>query len=339
MVIADSGEGVVCAVFDGHYGPRASEFCRANSVSVFKQALLQKGSAEAPIKKFFQLIEEGWTEHARVLVRRGDWSASMEGTCGLVAHVTPEKLVVGNLGDCRAILVQRETDGSLSALQLTREHNASNPAERERVQKEHPGEDDAVQYVKNSGSWYVRGTLQVSRAIGDLFLKSPEFHDALPAHVKPYVGGELKTPPYVSVTPEVVEHKLEEKDLFLVLATDGLWDELTNKECLESLKGVKVQGQGEGKEGGGPREGPPRGGEGSGKGKQGEQWGWVKQWEDEESNGASKLLWSALRQNPISRRFGIEFLLDLEPGSNRRQVHDDISIVVMWLQPSLRPKA
>jgi pyruvate dehydrogenase phosphatase len=188
------------------------------------------------VDKFFELMEAGWSEYARVLVRRGDWSASLEGSCALISHVTPGRLVLGNLGDCRAILIHDGDDGTLQARQLTHEHNASRPEERKRILSEHKDEPEAVQYISKSGSWYVKGTLQVTRAIGDLFLKDHWFSNALPDHVKPYVGGTLKTPPYVSVSPEVVDVQLTRKDKVLVIASDGLWDELSNDECVEILQ-------------------------------------------------------------------------------------------------------
>ena len=73
---------------------------------------------------FLGLMEAAWTEYARVLVRRGDWSAALEGACALVSHMTPGKLLVGNLGDCRAILIHEDGEGQLQVRQLTREHNA-----------------------------------------------------------------------------------------------------------------------------------------------------------------------------------------------------------------------
>ncbi|EKX43744.1 hypothetical protein GUITHDRAFT_110199 [Guillardia theta CCMP2712] len=235
MVIVKNGEGVVYGVFDGHYGPRASEFCRANTPSLLAQASEGLTASQSIVRRLFQLFENGWIDHSRILIRRGDWSASLEGSCALVAHVTREKVVVGNLGDCRAILISEGEDGKHTAIQVTREHNASNAIEREKILREHPDEVDAVQFVQKSGSWYVKGTLQVSRAIGDLFLKDYEFNKALPDHVRPYVGGELKSPPYVSVSPDFFEIPITKKEKMLVLASDGLWDELTNDECAKIL--------------------------------------------------------------------------------------------------------
>ena len=335
LVVAEGGGGVICAVFDGHYGPRASEFCRQNAGSYFAKAYKAARGSAVYVDRFFELMETGWTDYARVLVRRGDWSASLEGACALIAHVTPGRLQVGNLGDCRAILIQ-ERGGALQARQLTQEHNASRPEERDRILKEHKGEPEAVQYVAKSGSWYVKGTLQVTRAIGDLFLKDLWFSAALPDHVKPYVGGALKTPPYVSVNPDIVQVELTSSDKVLIIASDGLWDELTNDECVAALEGL-IRSRSKGHAamppagpGPGAALGPlPAGPDGT------PTWRvrpeLLKQLEEEEDNAAGKLLWRALNQNPVSNRYGLEYVLSLEPGSARRQIHDDTSILVLWL--------
>eukprot|EP00960_Hanusia_phi_P039046 753712-Hanusia_phi.AAC.9 len=206
MVIEKIGEGVVYGVFDGHYGPRASEYCRANTPSLLAKASEGLSASQSIVRRLFQLFESGWIDHARILIRRGDWSASLEGSCALVAHVARDKVVVGNLGDCRAILISEGDNGKHIAIPVTREHNASNTSERERIMREHPDEADAVQFVQKSGSWYVKGTLQ-----------DYEFNKALPDHVRPYVGGELKSPPYVSVMPDFFEIPIKKKDKMLVL--------------------------------------------------------------------------------------------------------------------------
>ncbi len=57
------------------------------------------------------------------------------------------------------------------------------------------------------GRWRVEGVLAVSRGIGDVKLK-----------------------PFVSCEPEITEKDLEEQDLFIVVASDGLWDVMQNDE-------------------------------------------------------------------------------------------------------------
>ncbi len=48
LVVAEGGGGVVCAVFDGHYGPRASEFCRQNFEAYFAKVRGPQGPCNAP---------------------------------------------------------------------------------------------------------------------------------------------------------------------------------------------------------------------------------------------------------------------------------------------------
>jgi len=330
LVVAEGGGGIVCAVFDGHYGPRAAEFCKQHAESYFAKAFKAARGTTVYLEKIFDLLEGGWSEYARVLVRRGDWSASLEGACSLIAHVTPGRLLVGNLGDCRAVLIQEDDDGNLRAVQLTAEHNASRLPERTRILHEHPGEPEAVQYVAKSGSWYVQGTLQVTRAIGDLFLKDHWFSNSLPDHVKPYVGGKLKTPPYVSVTPQMVDISLTKYDKALVMASDGLWDELSNDECLAVIEGlIRTKGHGHGSS----SNLEPLPADPDGKATWRARPELLAQLEEENNNAAAKLLWVALSSNPVSSKYGVEYVLGMEPGSARRQIHDDTSILVIWLQP------
>lgn len=55
------------------------------------------------------------------------------------------------------------------------------------------------------GRWRVEGVLAVSRSIGDAKLK-----------------------PYVTAEPDIVEHELGEDDMFLVVASDGVWDTMSS---------------------------------------------------------------------------------------------------------------
>lgn len=62
-----------------------------------------------------------------------------------MAHVDPDGIYVANAGDCRAVLGVQEADGSWSALPLSRDHNADNEAEVERIRALHPpSEGDTV---------------------------------------------------------------------------------------------------------------------------------------------------------------------------------------------------
>ena len=83
---------------------------------------------------------------------------------------------------------------------------------------------------------YVKGMLQPTRCIGDFILKKKEFIEAIPL-LQRYAAF---TPPYITCTPEVTAFDIREEDEFVVMASDGIWDELENQTVVdivaESLK-------------------------------------------------------------------------------------------------------
>lgn len=60
-----------------------------------------------------------------------------------------------------------------------------------------------------------------------------------------YTPPNYLTPPYLDVAPEITYHKLRPQDRFLILGTDGLWDELRSEEAVrlvgEHLSGIHLQ--------------------------------------------------------------------------------------------------
>nr|CCA22084.1 calcium/calmodulindependent protein kinase kinase pu [Albugo laibachii Nc14] len=133
-------------------------------------------------------------------------SCRLEGDLMHVSGVT--KVHVGNIGDCRAVLSSK--DGL--ALEITRDHKASNPAEKERVEK-------SGGFVHNGR---LDGILAISRGFGDL------------AH---------KQDGHLIATPDVYEHVVTPEDEFLLLASDGLFDVLTSQQAVNFIaKKLRMHG-------------------------------------------------------------------------------------------------
>lgn len=103
------------------------------------------------------------------------------------------------------------------------------PSEAKRLREEHPGEPD----VTRNGR--ILGGLEPSRAFGDAVYKwSKEVQAQLkgkyfgrkPSHI-------LRTPPYVTAEPVITTTKIDpSKGDFVVMATDGLWEMLSNEEVV-----------------------------------------------------------------------------------------------------------
>ncbi|KEY70445.1 hypothetical protein S7711_06608 [Stachybotrys chartarum IBT 7711] len=156
---------------------------------------------------------------------------ALSGSCALLSfYDSRSKLLrVACTGDSRAVLGRRAQSGKWTATALSEDQTGGNPHEAARLRGEHPGEDNVVRNGR------VLGGLEPTRAFGDAVYKwSREVASKLRSN---FFGRSpsplLKTPPYVTAEPVVTTTKIEpEQGDFLVLATDGLWEMLTNEEVV-----------------------------------------------------------------------------------------------------------
>ncbi|KAH7872128.1 phosphatase 2C-like domain-containing protein [Lentinula edodes] len=152
------------------------------------------------------------------------------GTTALIAFIdrAKENVWVASLGDSDAFLGQKREDGvNWEVTCLSDYHNGQNPDELERVQREHPGEPQVIQYGR------ILSCLAVTRALGNHQLKTP-YHFAKnilrfiwPSPFPMEVLDNCTTPPYISATAVVRRHSLKLGDI-LVLSSEGLAYELRN---------------------------------------------------------------------------------------------------------------
>ena len=111
-----------------------------------------------------------------------------------------------------------------------------NPREVQRVLNEHPA-DEASTVLR-----YERllGRLAPLRAFGDVMFKwskTKQEEVFNPKGDKSFADmAEFLTPPYLAAEPEVMSYQLQRTDKFLILATDGLWDMLSNEEAVEFVR-------------------------------------------------------------------------------------------------------
>ena len=156
---------------------------------------------------------------------------ALSGSCALLSfYDSSSKLLrVACTGDSRAVLGRKNQGGKWVATPLSEDQTGATPSEVARLRAEHPGEE----YVTHRGR--ILGGLEPSRAFGDASYKwSREVQDK----VKKFFFGRtpnslLKTPPYVTAEPIVTTTKVDPKNGdFVVLATDGLWEMLTNEEVV-----------------------------------------------------------------------------------------------------------
>ncbi|CAM6019924.1 unnamed protein product [Sphagnum balticum] len=120
------------------------------------------------------------------------------GSTASTAVLVGDHLLVANVGDSRAVIYKGG-----EAVALSTDHKPNQAGERQRI-------ENAGGVVMWAGTWRVGGILAVSRAFGDRLLKQ-----------------------YVVADPEIQEDTIEKGVDFLVLASDGLWDVVTNDDAVK----------------------------------------------------------------------------------------------------------
>jgi len=167
-----------------------------------------------------------------------------------------QELYVACTGDCRAVAgYWDDKAGAWVADPLSEDQTGDVEKEIQRLKLEHPGEESTV--IQRGR---ILGNLQPTRAFGDIKYKWPAnalqtfLPSIMPDGIKPRgIASNYLTPPYVTARPEVEYRKFslpspkpqgppsEPTLRFIIMATDGFWDEITNVEAVV-LAGTYLSG-------------------------------------------------------------------------------------------------
>ncbi|SPN98518.1 related to Type 2C Protein Phosphatase [Cephalotrichum gorgonifer] len=237
-------------VFDGHSGWTTSAKLRNSLINYVARELNETylassdetpaaSAVEAAIKSGFttlddeichKSVEKVFKENSKTLA--ADLLApALSGSCALLSFYDPQSklLRVACTGDSRAVLGRRTDGGKWTATALSVDQTGSNPDEEARMRKLHPDEPKVIHNGR------VLGSLEPTRAFGDAVYKwNRDVADRLKrSFFARTPSPRLLTPPYVTAEPVVTTTKISpENGDFLVLATDGLWEMLTNEEVV-----------------------------------------------------------------------------------------------------------
>lgn len=190
-------------VYDGHGCSHVAFRCKQRLHEILKEEISLSGDSidwkETMERSFLRMDNEihDWTKATSASNCRCELQSpncDAVGSTAVVSVVTPTKIVVSNCGDSRAILCR-----SGAILPLSSDHKPDRPDELLRI------ENAGGRVIYWEGP-RVLGVLAMSRAIGDRYLK-----------------------PYVVSEPEVTITERTPEDECLILASDGLWDVVSNE--------------------------------------------------------------------------------------------------------------
>ena len=147
-----------------------------------------------------------------------EYEVNYSGTTVCSAFILGHMLYCANVGDSRCVVARFDNDSKLKALQISRDHKPDDPEEKSRILstggrvESFKNEDD--EDVGPPRVWLqeedVPG-LAMSRSIGDT--------------IAAQVG--------VLHSPEIHVYKFTKNDKFLIIASDGIWEFVTNEHAVQ----------------------------------------------------------------------------------------------------------
>ncbi|CAE6160810.1 unnamed protein product [Arabidopsis arenosa] len=228
-----SSSATYVGVYDGHGGPEASRFVNRHLFPYMHKFAREHGGLSVDvIKKAFKETEEEFCGMVKRSLPTKPQMATV-GSCCLVGAISNDTLYVANLGDSRAVLgsVVSGDDSNKGAVaeRLSTDHNVAVEEVRKEVKALNPDDSQIVIYTR--GVWRIKGIIQVSRSIGDVYLKKPEYYrdPIFQRHGNPI---PLRRPA-MTAEPSIIVRKLKPQDLFLIFASDGLWEHLSDETAVE----------------------------------------------------------------------------------------------------------
>ncbi|CAL9074497.1 unnamed protein product [Musa textilis] len=290
LSLLDSGPyGTFVGVYDGHGGPETSCYINNHLFQHLKRFAAEQQSMSAEvIRKAYQATEEGFLSLVTEQWPMNPQIAAV-GSCCLVGVISGGLIYTANLGDSRVVLGKLvKATGKVLAIQLSAEHNAGIESVRQELQSMHP-EDKQVVVLKHN-VWRVKGLIQITRSIGDVYLKKAEFNRE-PLYAKFRLSEPFKKP-ILSAEPSISVQPMQPQDLFLIFASDGLWEHLSNQEAVDIVHS------------------------------------------NPHSGIARRLIKAALREAAKKREMRYSDLNKIDRGV-RRHFHDDITVIVVFLDADL----
>ncbi|GAM21626.1 hypothetical protein SAMD00019534_048010 [Acytostelium subglobosum LB1] len=192
------------AMFDGHAGAMAATYSCKWLPKIVK-SLIDKYPSLPPL----QWIRQAYSEinaHFKNYIATNTDRPELR-FCGATAATVllhNNHCYVSNIGDSRVVLCRGG-----QAQRLSFDHKPNDPHEEDRIRKL------GGFVVSNQHTARVNGVLAVSRSIGDFYME-------------PFVISD----PYLSIT------QLQPDDQFLIIACDGIWDEIEDQTACEVVLGA-----------------------------------------------------------------------------------------------------
>ena len=189
-----------------------SEFIFKNSN--FKNEITYENIYSKIKEKDYSLVKKCF-QHCEATLAKSKYDTNFSGTTAVLVIQIDEYLICGNTGDSRAIIKTKK-----GIFNLSNDHKPDNPIEKERIEKcggRVEKFNDGGDLVGPYRVWLRNEDypgLAMSRSLGDFVSKS--------------VG--------CSCIPDIIEMKIDKDYEYMIVASDGVWEFLENKDVCNLIQ-------------------------------------------------------------------------------------------------------
>ena len=156
-----------------------------------------------------------------MLVSNENINSLFSGSTCVSVIFTPERLIVPNIGDSRAVLARFDKNsGKYKAIELSRDHKPTEKDEAKRIYEN----DGRIQPFTEDGEFVGPQRVWIKDEEVPGLAMTRSFGDRVAATVG------------VMSEPEIKEFDFDENDKYMIIESDGIWEFISSQECVDIIQ-------------------------------------------------------------------------------------------------------
>ncbi len=219
---ADHKDYIYMSVCDGHgvEGHFVSEFIK-EVLPYYMSENLKDRNILTEKEITHQIITETFIIVNNMLVSNESINSLFSGSTCVSVIFTPERLIVPNIGDSRAVLARFDKEtGKYKAIELSRDHKPTEKDEAKRIYEN----DGRIQPFTEDGEFVGPQRVWIKEEEVPGLAMTRSFGDRVAATVG------------VMSEPEIKEFDFDENDKYMIIASDGIWEFISSQECIDIIQ-------------------------------------------------------------------------------------------------------
>ena len=214
----DENNVLFIGVCDGHglVGHDVSKFLINNLPKNLNKELKKTNKYIADRKTLYSTMKQVFVNTNKDLCKNPNIDTQFSGSTCVTIILTKNKIISANAGDSRAVMGRYINDEWIN-IDLSHDQKPNNPGEKERIIA-HGGRIEAYKDENGGDFGPPRVWLKYEDVPG--LAMSRSFGDEVAASV-----GTISE-------PEIEEYDITKDDKFIIIASDGIWEFISSKECV-----------------------------------------------------------------------------------------------------------